>query len=472
MAEKTKENSIRKETSPTEQNRHAITEGAIGKQLLLFFFPILFGTFFQQLYNTADAIIVGNFVGKEALSAVGGTTGTLINLMVGFFMGLSSGATVVVSQYYGARMKNELQRAVHTGIALALTGGVILMVGGIAISRTALTLIGTPENIMPYSLTYIRIYFIGIIPNLLYNIGAGILRAIGDSKRPLLFLIIACGINIGLDILFVAVCKMAVFGAALATIISQFISACMVMIILMRTNEDYKISIKKIKFDKMILFRIFKIGLPAGSQSAMYSISNVIIQANVNSFGTDTIAAWAAYGKIDGIFWMIMGAFGISITTFVGQNFGAMKYDRIKKGIKICLIMAMTTAVSLSIILSVFGKYVYKLFISDPVVIENGLTILHFLAPVFCTYVCIEIMSGTLRGTGDAIIPTIMVCLGVCVLRILWITFVAPHWKNDIRAILICYPISWAITSGLFIIYYKKFSYISKIFKANQPSAK
>jgi len=452
---------------------HGITEGNIVKQILTFFFPILFGTFFQQLYNTADAIVVGQFVGKEALSAVGGTTGSIINLLVGFFMGLSSGATVVVSQYFGAKQKDELHRAVHTAVALAITGGAVLMIGGIAISKTALTLNGTPDSIMPYSLTYMRVYFMGMIPNLVYNIGAGILRAIGDSRRPLYFLIIACGLNISLDLLFVTVLGLEVFGVAFATILSQFISACMVITVLIRTREPYRLEVRKIKFDKYMLLRIFKIGLPAGFQSAMYSMTNVLIQTNVNSFGTDTIAAWAAYGKMDGIFWMIMGAFGISITTFVGQNYGAVKYDRIKKGIVTCLIMAFTASITLSTVMLLFGQYFFRLFVSEQAVIENGLVILRFIAPTFFAYVTIEILSGSMRGTGDAIIPTIITCFGICVFRIVWLTAAAPQWNGtDVRMIIICYPLGWAFTSILYIIYYKRFSLLSKIFRQNKIDKK
>jgi putative efflux protein, MATE family len=448
---------------------HGITEGNIVKQILIFFFPILFGTFFQQLYNTADAIVVGQFVGKEALSAVGGTTGSIINLLVGFFMGLSSGATVVVSQYFGAKQKDELHRAVHTAVALAITGGAILMVGGIAISKTALTLNGTPESVMAYSLTYMRVYFMGMIPNLVYNIGAGILRAIGDSRRPLIFLIIACVTNIVLDITFVTVFKWEVFGVAFATILSQLISAVMVVTVLIRTKEPYRLEPKKIKFDKYMLLRIFKIGLPAGFQSAMYSISNVLIQTNVNTFGTDTIAAWAALGKMDGIFWMIMGAFGISITTFVGQNYGAVKYDRIKKGVMTCMIMAFAASITLSSVMLIFGQHFFRLFVSEQSVIDNGLILLRLMAPTFSAYVCIEILSGAMRGTGDAIIPTIMTCLGVCVFRIIWLTAIAPQWNGtEVRMIVICYPLSWVLTSGLFIVYYKKFSHLSKIFKQDK----
>lgn len=432
---------------------NSITEGVIWKQLLLFFFPLLFGSFFQQLYNTADAIVVGRFVSKEALSAVGGTTGSLINVFVGCFIGVSAGATVTISQYYGARQEENVSKAVHSAIMLALIGGVIITAAGIIGAPAALKAMGTPQDIMPYSLTFIRIIFSGMTANLVYNIGAGILRAVGDSKRPLYFLIVSCVINIILDLLFVVGFKWGVAGAGIATVISQIFSAVMVCLTLMRTEECYRLYLKKIRFHKIMFNRIIHIGVPAGFQSLMYSLSNVLIQSNMNQFGTDTIAAWAAYGKIDGIFWMIMGSFGIAVTTFVGQNFGAGKHDRVKKGIRICFIMAMSTAISLSIFLTFGGTSIFRLFSDDKQVISNGLEIMRFLVPTYCTYVSIEIFSGALRGMGNSLIPMILTCLGVCVLRVLWIFVAVPIWP-DIRTVIFSYPLAWSTTSVLFIVYY------------------
>jgi len=443
-----------------EHNRehsNSITEGVIWKQLLLFFFPLLFGTFFQQLYNTTDAIVVGRFVGKEALSAVGGTTGTLINVFVGFFVGISTGATVTISQFYGGKYEKEVSEAVHTAIAMAIVGGAIIMLIGILAAPTALRLMGTPDEIMPYSLIYIRIYFGGMIANLIYNMGAGILRAIGDSTRPLYFLIASCGVNIVLDLLFVIVFHWGVMGVAIATVISQICSACLVCQVLIRTKESYKLYIKQIRFHRIILNKIIHIGLPAGFQSLMYSVSNVLIQSSMNSFGTDVIAAWTAYGKIDGIFWMTMSSFGISVTTFVGQNFGAGKDDRVKKGVRVCLIMAMSIAVVMSAFLYFGGSYVYQLFTSDELVIEKGVEILRFLVPTFCTYVFVEIFSGALRGMGNAFIPMLLTCFGVCVLRIVWIFAAVPIWP-DVKTVIFSYPLTWVTTSILFIIYYRYFT--------------
>jgi putative MATE family efflux protein len=437
-------------------NKYDITEGVIWKQILIFFFPILLGTFFQQLYNTTDAIIVGRFIGKQALSAVGGTTGTLINLLVGFFVGLSSGATVIISQYYGARKHDDLNVAVHTAIAMATIGGALFTVGGILIAPIALEAMGTPEDVIQYSLIYIRIYFAGMIPNMIYNIGSGILRAVGDSKRPLYFLIASCIINIVLDLLFVAVFGLGIYGVAIATVLSQCISSLLVIYILMNTSEPYRIILSKVKIEKEKLAQIFKIGLPAGFQSSMYNIANVVIQSSINSFGTDTVAAWTAFSKIDGLFWMIMGAFGVSITTFVGQNYGAEKIDRVKKGVHQTLVMCMGAAVALSLILYFTGQYVYLLFTEDVAVVEKGMEILKFLVPTYLTFVFIEILSGALRGMGNSLVPMLLTSIGVCGLRILWIIIAVPQ-RPEIKTVIFSYPLSWAVTSVLFIIYYMYF---------------
>ena len=438
-----------------------ITEGVIWKQLLLFFFPILFGTFFQQLYNTADAVIVGNFVGKEALAAVGGSASTLINLLVGFFTGLSSGATVIISQYYGAQNHENVKKSVHTSIALSIVGGAVIMVLGIVFAEAALRAMNTPEDIIGSSLVYMRIYFLGVIPSMIYNMGAGILRAVGDSKRPLYYLITACLVNIVLDLFFVLVLHMGVAGAAIATILSQVVSAILVLFALMRATDSYKLYLKEIRFWPGILQGIIRIGLPAGLQSTMYSISNLIIQTSINSFGTDTIAAWTAYSKVDGIFWMIMGAYGVSITTFAGQNFGAGKYDRVRKSVRICMAMAAATSVFLSIVVLAGGQFFFNLFTNDASVVSIGLTMVRTIAPSYITYICIEILGGTARGCGDSIIPMLLTCFGVCVLRIVWILVAVPL-RPDVITVAFSYPLTWMVTSIMFIIYYLRGNWLKR----------
>lgn len=441
---------------------NGITEGVIWQQLLMFFFPILFGTFFQQLYNTADAMIVGKFVGKEALSAVGGTTGTLINLLVGFFVGMSSGAAVVVSQYYGARQDEYVRKTVHTSFCMALIGGVFLMVVGLVFAPAAIRAMGAPEDIMAYSVTYLRIYFLGVIGNLVYNMGAAILRAVGDSRRPLYFLIISCITNIILDIILVVGLDMEVAGAALATIISQLMAAILVMKTLTHSDDVYRFRFKELRMDKMILKKVIKIGFPAGLQSMMYSISNVIIQANINGFGTNTIAAWAVYGKIDGLFWMTMDAMGIAVTTFAGQNFGARKIDRLKKGNNVGILMSAIITVVLGFVMWGLGNTMCRLFTSDPDVMQESLKILHFLVPFWVCYVLVNVYPCTLRGIGDAFVPMLLICIGTCVLRVVWV-FTAVPVNPTLNMTLASYPMSWAVTSIAFMIYYYRFSPIRKL---------
>lgn len=462
----TKDRKITQTAAQTAENK--ITEGVIWKQLLLFFFPILFGTLFQQLYNAADAVIVGRFVGKEALSAVGGGTGTVINLLVGFFVGLSGGASVVISQYYGARKAELVEYAVHTAIAFCILGGFVLMVGGILTAPAILTAMDTPADVLDPSILYIRIYYVGTIGNLIYNVGAGILRAVGDSRRPLYFLIASCFANILLDLLLIVCFDLGVAGAAIATICSQALSAVLVILVLVRVKDMHRLDLHKIRIDRIMLHRIVQIGFPAGLQSVMYSLSNIIIQAAINGLGTDTVAAWTVYGKMDALFWMTISSFGIAITTFAGQNYGAGKMGRVRKGISTCLAMCFASTIVISILLNIGGYFLYSLFTSDPEVLRIGMQIVHFLVPTFFTYVCVEVLSGALRGVGDCWIPTLICLSGICLIRVLWIMLAVPQ-RPDIYTMTFSYPLTWTITSVLFIVYYCFFSKIS-VFRRRRKS--
>ena len=432
---------------------NSITGGVIWKTLLAFFFPILLGTFFQQMYNTADAIIVGKFVGKEALAAVGGATGSLINLIVGFFVGLSSGATVILSQFYGGRRSEEVSQTVHTAMAMAIAGGAIIMIVGYIFSPALLEMLGTPADVLPHAVIYLRIYFIGMIPSLIYNIGSGLLRAVGDSRRPLLFLAVACMVNIVLDILLVVGMELGAAGAALATILSQLVSAVLVIFTLTSSQTVYHLDVRKIRFHTQLLGRIAAIGLPAGLQSMMYSVSNVVIQTAVNGFGTDMIAAYTAFGKLDGFYWMIVGAFGVSITTFVGQNFGAKQYDRMHRSVRVCLLMMFGSTIVLSTLLLLGGPMLYHLFTDDPVVVEYGMQMLRVIAPAYIAFICIEILSGALRGVGDSLVATLFTLFGVCVFRVIWVVWILPL-NHTLEMLMLSYPITWTLTSILFIVYY------------------
>ena len=442
-----------KKSAPAATN--AITEGIIWRQLLIFFFPIVLGTFFQQLYNTADAMIVGRFVGKEALAAVGGSSNQIINLIIGFFVGVSSGATVIIAQHYGSRKETELSHALHTAIAFSTVSSIFLMGAGYFLAPALLRMMNTPDSMMADSVTYLRIFFLGILFTFIYNIGSSILRSVGDSRRPLYYLIVCCFLNIGLDLLFVLVFHMGIAGAAIATVLSQAVSAILILLALIRTSDIYKLHLGKIRFFKGSLSSILRIGIPAGLQAAMYSLSNIIIQTALNALGTDTVAAWTSFGKMDAFCWMVISAFGISATTFVGQNYGAGKYDRVRKSVRVCLGMTLASSIAMSVFLMTAGKYLFHLFTGDPEVIRIGIQILNYMAPAYALFVFIEIYSGALRGIGDVIIPTIMTCCGVCVFRTLWVFLLVPK-SPTIETITLSYPISWGITSVLFIIYYYK----------------
>lgn len=444
---------------------NSITEGVIWKQLLIFFFPILIGTFFQQLYNTVDTIIVGQYVGKGALAAVG-TTGTIINLLVGFFVGIASGATVIISQFFGGGDGRNVSKAVHTSIALALVGGVIMTVLGLCTSRVSLELLGVPEDVMDDALTYLNIYYSGMIACMIYNVGTGVLRAIGDSKMPLYVLIVCCLVNIVLDLLFVVGFHWDVFGVALATVISQVVSAVLIMLRLLLTNESYRVEIKKIRFHWSIFKDVIRIGLPSGVQSMMYSLSNLVIQASINSFGTDAIASWAAIGKIDGFIWMVMTAFGIAITTFAGQNFGAAKYDRIRKGTRVCLGMTLGTTVVLSAVVIIFGEQLLRFFTGDEAVIAIGVDFFSILAPAYFIFTFIEILSGTIRGAGEAFQPMMISVFGICGLRILWVTFAVPL-NHTMQMVALNYPVTWIVTAAVFVIYYLRMNWLRRSIKRN-----
>ena len=430
-----------------------ITTGVIWQQILLFFFPILFGTFFQQLYNTVDAVLVGQFVGKVALSAVSGAPAMIVSLIIGFFTGLASGATVSISQYYGSNDLKSVSVTTHTAIVFSIMGALILTVTGYFISPWLLRICRVPEDIFTESRIYMQIYFLGLLGTFLYNMGAGILRAIGDSKRPFYFLIVGCLLNIVLDIIFLIPLKMGVAGAAYATIISQAVSALLIILCLIRKEGPCKLELPKLRIDYKYLRRILRIGFPAGIQSVTYALSNIIIQTSINDFGTDVIAAWGTYGKMDGLFWMTISSFAIALTTFVGQNYGAGKYDRVRKGIKDTMVMATISTIAICSVLFIFAEFLFSLFTKDTAVIQIGARMVHFLMPTYIIYIYIELLSGGLRAMGDTFIPMLISCGGVCGIRFFWTLFVCPLYPS-IEMLELNFPVSWIVTLLLFVIYY------------------
>ncbi len=434
-------------------NENQIIEGVIWKQLLFFFFPILLGTFFQQFYNTVDMVIVGRFVGKEALASVGGSAGQIVNLVVGFFTGLSAGAGVIISQFYGAKDQKNLNRSIHTAYAFSIAGSILIMIPGLLLSPVLLRQMNTPEELLAPSASYLRIYFAGILFMFIYNIGSGILRALGDSKRPLCYLIICCLLNIALDLLMVFVLHLGVAGVAAATVIAQAFSAFLVTRALMKSDDIYQLKLREIRFHRRVLKNELYVGLPGGLQSVMYNLSNIIIQAAVNVYGTDTTAAWAAYGKLDAIFWMTSGAFGVAITTFVGQNYGAGKYDRIRKSVYVCMGMDFVVSIFLTAFLIVLRQPLFHIFTEDRNVIRIGSDMLRLITPCYAVFVFTEVLSSALRGVSDVIIPMLLTMFGVCFLRIAWIFFVVPLHPS-LNMVIINYPVTWITTAILFIIYY------------------
>ena len=441
-----------------------LLHGPVFSNMTRFFLPIMLGSLLQQLYSMVDAVVLGRLVGKTALAAVGGSDLVIINLVVGFFVGLSSGACVVVSQHYGAGEGDMVRKSVHTAILFSVVIGAVMTALGIGMARPVLVLLDPPADTLADSIVYLQWYFAGMIPSMVYNMGAAILRAVGDSKRPLYFLVASCLTNIALDLLFVVCFHMEVAGAALATIMSQLLSAVLVMITLIRTKESYRFIPKELRVEPVLLKRIIKIGLPAGLQSMMYSISNILIQANINGYGTNTIASWAVYGKIDGIFWMTMDAMGISVTTFAGQNFGAGKIKRLKKGTYVGLLMSTIITAVLGVFMFTAGPVLISLFTNDVDVMAESMSIIRFLVPFWFCYICVNVYPCTLRGVGDALIPMLIICVGTCILRVLWV-FGAGAVHPGLYTTLTSYPLSWTITSLAFLVYYYRFSAMRKLNK-------
>lgn len=439
--------------SESEFKQNSITEGVIWKQLLIFFFPIMLGTLVQQLYTTVDTIIVGRFVGKEALASVGGPAAVLANIVVTFFNGLANGAAVIIAQYYGAKDAKSLHSGVHTAYAFSIIISVVISVAGVLLTPWFLTTMNTPADMLPSSSIYLKIYFTGIIFTLVYNMGAAIMRAVGDSRRPLIYLMICSVMNIVLDIVLVVVFKMGIAGAALATVVSQGVSALLVSKALMRVYDAVKLSLRQLRIDISALKKELRIGIPGALQACAYGVTNVIIQASINSFGTDTAAGWAAYGKLDMIFWTISGALGVAVTTFVGQNYGAGKMDRVYKSIRVNTGISYLFNGVVLLVLFVFCEPLYHLFTTDANVIDIGVFMLRFLVPSYLISILLENLTGGLRGLGDVFWPTIFTFAGLFLVRLPWIMIVTKI-HHDIKTLLISYPLAWGMTLVLLVPYY------------------
>lgn len=437
-----------------------LTKGPIGKQILQFTVPLLLGNIFQQFYNAADTVIVGKFVGREALAAVG-SSGALINLLVSILMGVAVGAGVVVSRYYGAKQYTEMRATIHTTIAFGLISGVAMSVLGVAITPVILRWMQTPENVMASSVLYFRIYFVGVLTTVMYNIGSGIYRALGDSKRPLYFLIISTIINIILDLLFVAVFHMGVGGAAIATVVAQGLSMVLVFYKMMREDTVYRVSWREIRIHKRFLRQIIAIGLPSGIQNGIVSLSNVVVQSNINSFGDIAMAGCGAYNKLDGFALLPAGSFSLALSTFVSQNIGAEQYDRAKKGAAFGLIAAMVISELAGVLIYFTAPQLVGFFNDDPEVIRYGVLMARNIVFAYALVAYSNAMAGVLRGAGLSRVPMFVMVGCWCVLRVIWIQIMVPL-TQDIRVVFWSYPITWAVSVTILTIYFFKVDWLHK----------
>lgn len=437
-----------------------LTEGTIWKQLVLFALPLMASNLFQQLYNTADSLVVGRFVGSTALAAVG-STGSLTGLIIGFFMGMGTGSGVVISQYYGAKNYEKLQKSVHTAVALAIAFGIVLAVVGVVLSPYMLRWMSTPDDVMDQATLYLRIYFIGIISLTVYNIGAGILRAVGDSKRPLYYLIVSGVTNVVLNLIFVIVFDLGVAGVALATICSQVLSSVLVIYNLTHTSGPFKLHLKEIRFDKDILIQIAKIGLPAGVQSMVISLSNIVIQSKVNMFGSAAMAGHSAASRIDSFVYMPLNAISLATTTFTAQNLGAGKMDRVKKGTRTSIIIGLAATIAVGWIAGIAAKPLIEMFSDEQEVIFFGIKSLRMRCMTYFLFVFTDVLAGVIRGSGNAVVPMAISMINMCAVRILWLIVAMPFWK-DFNVIVFSYPLTWGLASLCYMIYYLKGSWLKK----------
>ena len=431
-----------------------MTEGNITRHIISFALPLLIGNLFQQLYNTVDTWVVGNYVSNEAYSAVG-TVGPIINMLIGFFLGLSSGAGVVISQYYGARQYDKVQETVHTAILMTLIIGVVFTAIGIVMIPLMLKLINMPATVIGEATTYLSIYFAGLLGLMLYNIGAGILRAVGDSQRPFYFLVVCAVLNTILDLVFVLVFDMGVAGVALATILSQAISAILILITLIRSDSCIHLDLKKLKIHFPMLKKIFKVGIPAALQMAITSFSNIFVQSYINFFGENCMSGWTTYAKVDQLLFLPMQSISLASTTFMGQNLGKNQVQRARKGVTVSLLLAIASTVVLMIPVLLFSPQIVAFFNGKPEVVEYGSMLLRWLSPFYVLCCFNQIYSGALRGAGNTRAPMIIMLTSFVAFRQVYL-FVMARLCNEIIPIAMSYPAGWLLCSLLTAIYYHK----------------
>ena len=442
----------------TSSSATLMTKGSIWKKIIAFAIPLFLGNLFQQFYNTADSLIVGNFLGSSALAAVS-SSGNLIFLMVGFFNGLAVGAGVVVARYFGAKKFDLVQRAIHTIITLGFFCGIALTFVGVIAAPQILVLMGTPPEVLPNSVTYFRIYFCGSLAFVMYNFLVGILQAVGDSRHPLMYLIISSVTNIILDLILVAGFHFGVGAAALATVISQCLSALLCFLHLLRGPKEYRIYLSKLRLDSLLLKQIISNGLPAGLQNSIISLANVVVQSNINKFGQMAVAGCGSYSKIEGFAFLPITCFALALTTFISQNLGAKEYDRAKKGAVFGVICSVVTAELVGVVIYTFAPYLIAAFNSTPDVLSYGVAQAHTASLFYFLLAFSHCMAGILRGAGKSTVPMFVMLICWCIIRVTYIT-VTVHFIPNIRVIFWAYPITWTLSSIVFLLYFLKSDWI------------
>ena len=438
-----------------------LTEGSVWRKLLVFFLPIAAGTIIQQLYNAVDGLIVGRFVGTNALAAVGGSSAQIINVLVGFFVAMTAGASVVIGQIYGAGRREDLNKAIGNAVTVMGLFGIALMILGFAASPALLRLLNTPEETLEGAVLYLRIYFLGVPFLMVLNMESSILRAVGDSFHPFLFMVAGCVLNIVMDAVFVIVFGWGIAGVAIATVAAQVVNTALLTRQLNRKGQEYRLTFRELGIKGVYLANMLRLGVPAGLQSSMYSVSNMIIQVGVNSLGTVVVASWAMSGKTDGFYWALSNAMGAAITSFIAQNYGAGRTDRVKQCVKQGLIMHLVITVVVSAGLMLTAIPALRLLTPDEAVVETTYLIMSYFVPFYFTWVLVEVLSAVLRGAGDAVYPVVIIGIGVCLFRVIWILTVFSYF-GTLLSLCLSYTVSWTITSIALVIYYRKGGWMNR----------
>lgn len=441
-----------------DTNTNLMTEGSIWKKITLFALPVFWGNLFQQLYSVADSLVVGNFVGRDALAAVS-SSGSLIFLLVGLFSGIFVGAGVVISRYYGARDFEKVQTAIHTTIAFGLVAGVILTILGVALSPAILRAMGTPESVLPDSILFLRIYFLGVIAIVMYNTASGIFQAVGDSRHPLYYLIISSITNVLLDLLFVGVFHWGVAGAGFATLLAQTLSAFLGFYRLCRLKTEYQVHLHKIGFNRAMLRQVLRLGIPSGLQNSIIAFANIVVQSNINSFGAMAVAGCGAYSKIEGFGFLPITSFALALTTFIGQNLGAKEYERAKAGARFGILTCIALAELVGLVIYLLAPSFISAFNADPHVIRYGSLQAHTVTLFYFLLAFSHCIAGVLRGAGKSIIPMLVMLVCWCIIRVSYVSLIT-NFIPRIEVIFWAYPLTWSLSSIAFLIYFFKADWV------------